>query len=93
MRHQFGGERRTAAALAAGAQCHKVDLCSQGGEVNMLLYRLQRITKLIQLGLVLLVGKQNGHGHENLRQVRGANMLPDSPRFLEVSLGSAWAAK
>ena len=56
--HQFGGERRTAAALAAGAWCRKVDLRSKGGEVDMLLYHLQRITKLVELGFALLVGKQ-----------------------------------
>ena len=47
----------------------------------MLLHHLQRITKLVQLGFPLLVGKQTGLDHENLRQVRGAHIMPDSQRF------------
>jgi hypothetical protein len=46
----------------------------------MLLHHLQRITKLVQLGFALLVGKQAGLDLENLRQVRGAHIMPDSQR-------------
>jgi hypothetical protein len=50
----------------------------------MLLHHLQCITKLVQLGFALLVGKQTGLDHENLRQVRGAHIMPDTQRFFEV---------
>jgi hypothetical protein len=50
----------------------------------MLLHHLQRITKLVELGFALLVGKQTGLDHEKLRQIRGANILPDSQRYFEV---------
>ncbi|WP_283445734.1 hypothetical protein, partial [Noviherbaspirillum suwonense] len=33
-------------------------------------------------------GKQTGLDHENLRQVRGAHILPDPQRFFEVPLSS-----
>jgi hypothetical protein len=52
----------------------------------MLLHHLQRITKLVELGFALLVGKQTGLDHENLRQVRGAHILPDPQRFFEVPI-------
>jgi hypothetical protein len=50
----------------------------------MLLHHLQRITKPVQLGFALLIGKQTGLDHENLRQVRGAHIMPDAPMFFEV---------
>jgi hypothetical protein len=50
----------------------------------MLLHHLQCITKLVQLGFALLVGKQTGLDLENLRQVRGANIMQDAKRFFEV---------
>jgi hypothetical protein len=43
----------------------------------MLFHPLQRITKLVELGFALLVGKQTDLARENLRQVRGAHILPD----------------
>ena len=53
----------------------------------MLLHYLQRITKLVQLGFALLIGKQTGFDSENLRQVRDTNFMPDSQKFLEVPSG------
>ena len=84
--HQFGGEGRTPPALAAGAWCREVDLRSKGGEVDILLHHLKRITKLVELGFTLLVGKQTGLDYENLRQVWGDHILPDSQGFFEVPL-------
>jgi hypothetical protein len=47
----------------------------------MLLYHLQRITKLVELGFALLVGEQLGLGHKNLRQNRGDQIMPNLQRF------------
>lgn len=58
--HQFGGERWTAAAFAAGTRCRTIDFGGKGNEVDMLLQHPQRIAELVQLGFALLVGKQTG---------------------------------
>jgi hypothetical protein len=60
---------QTVTALAARARCRTVDLRSKGGDVGLLLHHLQRITELVALGFALLVGKQTGLDHGNLRQV------------------------
>lgn len=82
--HQFGGERWTAAAFAAGTRCRMIDFGGKGNEVDMLLQHPQRIAELVQLGFALLVGKQTGLDHENLRQVRGDSIMTDSGGFFEV---------
>lgn len=50
----------------------------------LLLHHLPRIPKLVEHGFALLVGKQTRLDHENLRQVRGAHIMPDPQRFFEM---------
>ena len=69
--HEFGRERRTPAAFAAGAGSGFINRIGKRDEVDMLLHHLERITKLVQLGFAFLVGKQTRLDHE-IRSATGS---------------------
>ena len=79
-------ETAAAASLAAASDS------SEGCRVGLLLAAVAGLAGLTVrvssgadwLGFALLGGKQTGLDHENLRQVRGAHIMPDSQRFFEV---------